>query len=72
MSFKYLITFRTKRTLSHFKTDCRCIVWSLQHRLKPCANTVHHSKYGVLSEVGTDRTINSVYNYFSFIPPRSL
>jgi len=39
MSFKYLITFRPKPTLSHFKTDYRWIVWSLQHRLQACANT---------------------------------
>jgi len=78
MSSKYLITFRPKLTLLHFKTHYRWIVCSLQHRLQPCANTAvandfsHHSKCGVHCEVRTDRTINSMYNYFTFIPPRSL
>ena len=39
MSFKYLITFPTKLTLSHFQMDYRWIVYCLQHRLQPCANT---------------------------------
>ena len=64
MSSKYLITFRPKLALSHFETDYRWIVWSLQQTTAMCKHCCRQMVFLITANVALSVRYELIYYKF--------